>query len=41
MPDCDDYTDLEIFNKKFTEFSDKKKSYNLKKKINLGKELEE
>ena len=41
MPDCDDYSDLEGFNKKVSEFTEKKKTYNLQKKINLGKEIEE
>lgn len=41
MPDCDDYSDLEGFNKKFSEFAEKKKTYNIQKKIKFGKDIEQ
>lgn len=34
FPDCDDYSDLEIYNQKISEFAEKKREYNNKKKIN-------
>jgi hypothetical protein len=42
MPDCDDFSDLEDFNRTFADFTEKKKTYNLekKKKYLLNKEKE-
>lgn len=40
MPDVDDFSDLEKFNKTVNEFTEKKKAYNLQKKIKFGKDIE-
>jgi len=41
FPDVDDYSDLESYNKTLNDFQEKKKAYNLQKKISFAKEMSE
>ncbi len=41
MPDCDDFSDLEDFNRKFADFTEKKKIYNLEKKKKFKKKKQD